>query len=260
MDILIWVAPIGIVAGLLAGMLGIGGGLVIVPALLLVLEQTGSSVPMQQAVATSLATIIATGAVSAWSHHRRDAVDWRNVRLLAPGICLGSAIGAVVAGWVASDWLKLAFALFATWVGALMLRPDKGQPTVRHVSRFQSMWLAPLIGALSALVGIGGGSMTVPFLSAHGVAMQRAVATASAIGVFLAMAGAAVFLVTTPPDGGSAAHSIGLVHLPSFVAITVTSVLSAPLGVRLAHRVPSAKLKRVFGGFLLLMAAWIGFG
>ncbi|GJM11277.1 MAG: UPF0721 transmembrane protein [Lysobacteraceae bacterium] len=260
MDILVWVALIGVVAGLLAGMLGIGGGLVIVPALLFVLDQMGSSVPMQQAVATSLASIIATGAVSAWSHHNRGAVDWHNVRLLAPGICLGASVGAVVAGWISSEWLKLVFALFATWVGALMLKPDKGPPTIRHISRVQSLWLAPLIGALSALVGIGGGSMTVPFLSAHGVNMQRAVATASAIGVFLALAGAVVFAVTTPSDGASAANSLGLVHLPSLLAITATSMLSAPLGVRLAHRAPSATLKRVFGGFLLLMALWIGFG
>lgn len=260
MEALIWVPLVGVIAGLLAGLLGIGGGLVIVPALLLVMHQLGSALPMQQAVATSLATIIVTGLVSTWSHYRRDAVRWSSVKGLAPGICFGAAVGAVAIAWLPGDWLRLVFFLFATWVGAMMMRGRSGPPVVRHIPRSRSLWVAPAIGAVSALVGIGGGSMVVPFLAAHGVTMQHAVGTASAIGVLLALAGAVVVAVSPVAEGQAAAHSLGLIHWPSWLAIVSTSVLAAPLGVRLAHRLPSEKLRRVFGGFLLLMAAWLALG
>ncbi len=252
---LIAFAAIGVVAGLLAGLLGIGGGAVIVPALILLftrLNFVDAWIP-HQAVATSLATVIATGSASAWAHHRQGAVRWDFFLRLTPWILVGAGLGSFVAGWLPALWLKRLFALFLLYSGLRMLgatppRAALGLPSTAILGAF-----ATAFGTLSALLGIGGGIFIVPFLAHHGLTMQRAVATSSACGVPLALAGSVGFMLSGWGREGLPAQSAGFVYWPAAVAIVAASMPMATLGARLAHQLPTRTLTRIFGGLLLLV-------
>jgi uncharacterized membrane protein YfcA len=218
------------------------------------------SAPIPQlAVATSLATVVATGAASTLAHHRRGAVDWRLVQRLAPGLLIGAWIGAQAAAWLPAPWLKLGFAAFLFLSGLRMMlraqtverRPLPGRAGVTGA--------AAGFGALSALLGIGGGTLVVPFLARHGVAMRRAVASASACGVPLALAGSVGFVTAGWGRDGLPPNTLGFVHWPAALAIMATSVPLAPLGAWLAHRLPTTTVKRVFGVLLLVVAVELAF-
>ncbi len=248
-------ATVGTVAGLLAGLLGIGGGAVIVPALILLFGQLGFNdawIP-HQAVATSLTTVIASGAASAWSHHRRGAVRWELFVRLVPWLLIGAWFGAFVAGWLPALWLKRLFAVFLLYNALRMLfssaaKSARPLPSTRIIGAF-----ATAFGALSALLGIGGGILIVPFLTRHGITMQRAVATSSACGVPLALAGSIGFMVAGWGRSGLPAHSIGFVYWPAALAIMAASMPMATLGAQLAHRLPTRMLKRIFGLLLFVV-------
>ena len=248
-------AVVGAVAGLLAGLLGIGGGAVIVPALILLFTGLGFSdawIP-HQAVATSLATVIASGAASAWSHHRRGAVRWELFARLVPWLLIGGWLGAFVAGWLPALWLKRLFALFLLYNALRMLSAGAAKATRPLPSTRSIGAIATAFGALSALLGIGGGILIVPFLTRHGITMQRAVATSSACGVPLAVAGSIGFMVAGWGRSGLPAHSIGFVYWPAALAIVAASMPMATLGAALAHRLPTRLLKRIFGVLLLVV-------
>lgn len=260
-------AAVGAVAGVLAGLLGIGGGAVIVPALIWLFTHAmpagwggAEGLIPQIAVATSLATVVATGAASTLAHHRRGAVDWGLVRRLAPGLLIGAWAGAFAAAWLPGLWLKRLFAAFLFYSGLRMiLRAQVAeQQPLPGLKGFTAAGTG--FGALSALVGIGGGTLVVPFLARHGVAMRRAVATASACGVPLALAGSIGFVVAGWAREGLPPHSFGFVYWPAALAIMAASVPLAPLGAWLAHRLPTAAVKRVFGVLLLLVAAELALG
>lgn len=245
----------GAAAGLLAGLLGIGGGALIVPALIAIfgyLHLDGLWAP-HQAVATSLATIIATGSVSAYSHHRRGSVDWRLFRLLGPALLLGAGLGAFAGGAIAPIWLQRLFALFLLFTGVRMLigSGQAAQHPLPSSARVSGAGIG--FGALSALLGVGGGILVVPFLARHGVSLRRAVGTASACGVPIALAGSLGFVIAGWGRSGLPAHSLGFVYWPAAVAIIATSMPLANLGARLAHRLPTSVLKRVFALLLLLI-------
>lgn len=250
---------LGAIAGVLAGLLGIGGGLVLVGALawLLPLQGVSADDAMHAALATSLASILVTGASSARSHHRRGSVLWPTVGWLLPGLLLGAWLGSRVATLLAGDALRWGVSGFCLLMAAQLLaqwpRPREhpaGLPAPRGPALVGA---GGIIGAVSALVGIGGGSMTVPLLIWRGVAPVRAVGTSSACGVGIALASAAGY-ATHSPAVLMPAWSLGYVYLPAALGVGIASVLSAPLGVRLAHRIQPATLRRVFAGFLLLMA------
>lgn len=245
----------GAAAGLLAGLLGIGGGALIVPALIAIfsyLHLDGLWAP-HQAVATSLATIIATGSVSAYSHHRRGAVDWRLLRLLAPALLLGAGLGALAGGEITPIWLQRLFALFLLYTGVRMLLGSEQGATRPMPSSPRLFGSGVGIGGLSALLGVGGGILVVPFLVRHGIALRRAVGTASACGVPIALAGSLGFVISGWDRAGLPAYSLGFVYWPAALAISVTSMPFANLGARLAHRLPTLALKRVFAVLLLVV-------
>jgi uncharacterized membrane protein YfcA len=251
---------VGLAAGLLAGLLGIGGGLVIVPALsaLLTWQQVSEDVAVPVAVATSLATMLMTAASAVWFHFRRGAVDWPTVARLGGGVAAGAAIGAALATTIPGQDLARVFAVIAGLIGIRMILAPAPEPADR-TPRPRLWWLAgPLIGAASALVGIGGGTFNVPYLTRNGYPIVRAVANASACGWPIAAAGALTFALIGP-QGTAPYGSIGHVWLPGMLLIGLGGLLAAPAGVALAHRLPAGILRRLFGVVLILVAlrmAW----
>lgn len=253
-------AALGAVIGVLAGLLGIGGGMVAVPFLMLLLEPRGVSEAflVKVAIATSLTSILFTSMSSVRAHHARGAVRWEIVATLAPGIVLGAILGARVVGWVDNRIIELFFAAFIGWSASKMVRkPPATAPGVAPKVLPGTAGLVGtggLIGMLSAILGAGGAFMTVPFLSNRGVKIQNAIATSAACGFPISVAGAIGYMWAG--RGLSIAPGmVGYIHLPALICIVATSVLFAPLGVRLAHKLPVATLRRVFGVLLFGLAA-----
>ncbi|PVV05579.1 MAG: hypothetical protein B6D77_19025 [gamma proteobacterium symbiont of Ctena orbiculata] len=246
---------LGSLVGLVAGLFGVGGGLVIVPALIwgLPLIDVSPVHVAHIAVGSSLATIVITSISSTRAHHKRGAVDWRDFWKLTPGLLIGAWLGSIVAGMLSGDLLQTLFGMFAIIVGLRMFRRGKARGSRLHVTSWIMLLVATLIGGISAIVGIGGGSMTVPFLHATGVEMKRAVATSCACGLPIALSGAISFVVVGWGVEGLPPFSSGYVYWPVVLIIIITSSLFAPAGAALAHRLPERELKVVFALFLILV-------
>jgi uncharacterized membrane protein YfcA len=261
-DIALYLA-LGLAAGTLAGLLGIGGGLVLVAALAWILPLRGfpADATMQVALATSLATIVFTSLSSTRAHWRRGAVRWPLVAWLTPGLLAGGVAGAVLATWLPSRLLAVfvaVYCLLSAWQLALG-RTRAAAQAAAQVGRGLLAIAGVVIGAVSAVVGIGGGSMTVPLLVWRGVVPVQAVATSAACGFAIAVASVAGY-VFAPRAAAFAlpAGTVGYVYWPAALAMAVTSVLSAPLGASWAHRLPPTRLRQVFAAFLVLIAAMMG--
>ncbi len=250
-DLLIWTAYLllGVFAGLVGGLLGLGGGILIVPALLFLFMWQGlpSDILMHLAVATSLFTIVFTSVSSSYAHHKHQAVLWPQVLLLTPGIIIGAVAGALIADQLSSDILRRVFGLFEILVACQVGFSVKPVVLYRSLPDKPGMLFAgSVIGTLSTLLGIGGGTLTVPYLVWCHVDIRKAVATSAACGFPIALAGASAMIVTGMDYGQLPAHSIGYVYVPAAILILITSVLFAPLGAKLAHAMPVNTLKRVF--------------
>ena len=246
-------ALIGIVAGYLAGFLGIGGGFVVVPALTLLFLRDSETAPwaIHMAVATSLATMLVTSLSSIVAHHRRGAIRWPLVRSLAGGLVVGAVIGAVIAA-LQGDALVRVFGAFAILAGLQLIlgrHPEGEKPLPRQPG---VSLVGLLIGAISSLIGIGGGALTGPWQLWHGIRAQSAVATSAACGYPIAVAGTLSF-VWLGWQGGVPGQALGYVHLPAFAGIALTSALAAPLGAATVHRLPPLVVRRIFGVFLVLV-------
>lgn len=246
---------VGAFAGLMAGLLGVGGGLIIVPALAVLLAplMPDATWLMHLAIGTSLATIVFTSLSSIYAHHRRGAVRWELVRALAPGIMLGAVLGGLLAKGIPNAGLRSLFGLFELAVAlqlALGLKPKahRGLPGPWGMGATGSV-----IGVISALLGIGGGTLSVPFLLWCRVAIKQAVATSAACGLPIAVAGGLGFVIAGWGQAGLPPYSLGFVHGPAFAGIVLSSVLFAPLGAALAHRLPMSVLRRLFALFLALV-------
>lgn len=251
-------AVIGAFAGILAGLLGVGGGIVLVPAFFYAFTTLGFAGPnlMQICLATSLATIIVTSLRSLHSHNRKGAVDWSILRTWAPGIVLGAIAGMLTAAAVRSLFLQILFGVLGITVG-LYLAFGKtewrlGEEMPKGLRR---VVISPLIGFLSVLMGIGGGSFGVPTMTLYGRPIHRAVATAAGFGVLIAVPSVAGFLLYTPPEGQPVPPwTVGAVNLPAFFLVIAMTLMTAPLGVKLAHATDPKPLRRIFAVFLLLVA------
>lgn len=254
MDALLIFLATGAVAGILAGLFGVGGGLVMVPALALLLPARGvaDAIYMQVAIGTSLAVIALTSLSSTAAHRRRGAVDGAVFARFAPGLAAGALAGAWIADLLTGRTLERIVGAGALLVAAHMAFGR--MPAARGAARPAELLAAGgVIGTLSALVGIGGGSLTVPYLSWRGLAIHRAVGTAAACGVPIAWAGAAGFVIAGWGEPGLPPWSLGYVSLAGFAGIASASVLTAPLGARLAHRLPPARLKQAFAALLFVI-------
>lgn len=254
LTILVMHLGVGAVAGVLAGLLGIGGGLVIVPMLVFCFTLQGVSheTIMHLALGTSMASIIFTAVSSFLAHHRRGAVHWDIVKRITVGILTGTFLGTCIAARMPTDALKGFFVIFLYYVAIQMLSNRKPKP-----SRGLPGWLGMFgagntIGVVSSLVGIGGGTLSVPFMVWCNVPVHHAIGTSAAIGFPIAIAGTVGYVVNGLGAQGLPELSLGYVYLPALFGIVAASVLTAPLGVNLAHSLPVDRLKRVFA-FLLFV-------
>ena len=248
---------LGLFAGFLAGLLGLGGGAVMVPLLASLFDAQGVAREqvLHLALGTSMATIVFTSLSSLRAHHRHGAVLWPVVRDLTPGIVLGTFLGTLVAARISTHGLALFFACFILVVAVQMALNLKPKAARDLPGRPGMIATGTGIGGVSALVAIGGGSLTVPFLTWCNVPVQRAIGTSAATGLPIAFFGTLGYLWNGWAAPNLPAFSIGYVYLPALALVMGGSVLTAPLGARLAHRLPVATLKRVFSAVLVLLAA-----
>jgi uncharacterized membrane protein YfcA len=255
LEILVLYLLLGAFAGTVAGLLGVGGGLIIVPVLAAIFTRDGVSpdLVMQLAIGTSLATIVLTSISSVRAHHRRRAVVWPVWARLAPGIVVGALLGAVAADRLPSAQLGRIFGVFELFVATQMSLGVKTAPH-REVPGAAGLTGGGLvIGAVSALLGVGGGTLTVPYLNWCNVAMRNAVATSAACGLPIAIVGTVGFVLTGWGDGRLPDWTTGYVYWPAFAGITAASMAFAPLGARMAHALPTKTLRRVFALFLAVL-------
>lgn len=256
LDILLLMAMGGL-AGMLAGLLGIGGGIIIVPVLALVFGHQGvdPAVIMHVAIGTSLATIVITSLSSIRAHQRRGAIDWQVFRTITPGIIVGGMLGALIARQLSGETLRIAFGVFMLLVALQMALGNAAAPQ-RKLPRTPGMLGAgTAIGTVASLMGVGGGSMSVPFLTWCNMGVRHAVATSAAIGLPIAASGALSYIVSGWGQPNLPPWSAGFINFPAFVGIVVASTLFAPLGAALAHRLSPKLLRRLFAAFLLLLGA-----
>jgi len=255
MNLLLMLAAAGAVAGLIAGLFGVGGGVVIVPALYALLGVFGvdDDTRMKTAIATSLATILVTSARSVWAHHGRGAVDVDVLKSWVPWIVPGALVGAGLASYLPGTWLVIGFGGFAILIAMQMgfgnanwrLRNELPQGPLKVV-------LAGFIGISSAMVGIGGGAVGVVLMTLCGTPIHRAVGTAAGFGVAIGLPAALVFMATGWGAQNLVPFSLGFVNIPGFVALSVLTVTLAPWGARLAHALPANVLRRLFAVLLLV--------
>lgn len=247
---------LGSVVGLLAGMLGIGGGLVVVPALVWLLPKAGieSSLVMHIALATSLASIVLTSGSSARNHFRLGNVDFSIVKSLAPGVVVGGLGGSVIAELVPTELLPKIFAVIVLMLALQMLRSMRITRQGTMPGPIGTICSGGVIGVVSSLAGIGGGSLTVPYLNWHGVEMRRAIGCASLSGAMIAIAGMLGFIVAGVGDEALPPMSIGYVYLPALFGIVMTSMVTTRYGAALVSRLPTATLKKIFAVFLLFIS------
>ncbi len=249
---------LGAFAGIAAGLLGVGGGLIIVPVLVAVfqLQSFDPQVVMHLALGTSLATIVFTSLSSVFAHHRRGAVIWTMVGKMAPGMLLGAMLGAYTADNVSGEHLKIFFAVFEVAVAVYMII---GAPVVinafqKTLKRTELFGVAACIGGLASVLGIGGGTMTVPYLCIRGTDVRQAVAVSAACGLPIAASGAFGYCLFGLNEAALPAYSSGFIYWPAWAGIVAVSLLTAPLGAALAHCLPVSNLKKIFAAVLIVMA------
>lgn len=246
---------IGAFAGVIAGLLGVGGGIILVPAFFYAFSGLGYGGPdlMQVCLATSLATIIVTSMRSVLAHNRKGAVDWAILKGWGPGIAIGAVLGVLVVAQLRTPVLQAIFGTLALVVafylgfGRTEWRLGAAMP-----AGLGRAILSPVVGFLSVLMGIGGGSFGVPMMSLYGTPIHRAVATAAGFGVMIAVPSVAGFLMT--PVTGAPPYTVGAVNLPAFVLVIAMTLMTAPLGVKLAHAMDPKPLRRIFAAFLAVVA------
>lgn len=247
---------LGLFNGVLAGLLGIGGGMVIVPAMIWLAPQLG--VPpahvMHVALGTSMATICFIALSSARSHYKRGSVRADLLKVLIPGIAIGGLLGAFIANYMDTEWLAWIFSIFAILVGIKLLSAANPEAKGDKAEGKQRLPAGIVMGAISSLVGIGGGSVVVPYLLYHKEKLVTAIGTAAACGLPLAIMAAVGYVMTGWGVQDLPANHVGYVYWPAMIAIALGSMVTAPLGAYLAHQLPTKVIKRIFAVLLIIVA------
>lgn len=246
----------GAVVGVLAGLLGVGGGVIVVPLLNMIFAWQGfpDTIIQHMALGTSMASIVFTSMSSVYAHHRRQSVDWNVWRTITPGIVVGTLTGAFIAAVLPSTFLKIFFVVFLFIMGTQMLCNFKPKAS-RHIP---GAWIVRSVGGgigfISSFAGVGGGAMTVPFLAFCNMPLRTAVGTSAAVGFSIAVAGSLGYGLSNVAGPAFSEWSLGLIYLPALVGLVIPSMLTASFGARIAHALPVDSLKRFFGIFVYLMA------
>jgi uncharacterized protein len=254
-----WLAylALGALVGFFAGLLGVGGGGIMVPILttLFVAQGFPHEHLVHIALGTSMAAIVMTSMASLRAHHGHGAVLWPVVRYIAPGVLAGTFLGTFIASRVPTRPLAIFFACFMAYVSIQMLLNIKPKPSRDLPGPLGMSAVGVGIGGVSALVAIGGGSLSVPFMTWCNVKVHEAIGTSAAIGLPIALAGAAGYLINGWGTPGLPDFTVGFVYVPALVLVTLVSTFTAPLGARLTHRLPVATLKKIFAAVLILLSA-----
>jgi hypothetical protein len=243
----------GVFSGTVAGLLGVGGGMIIVPMVVWILSSQGlgDDNAIKIAVATSLAIIIPTSISSTLAHHRSGALQWDIVKRMLPGILIGTALGGLLVDSLPDMALRIIFAVGCWAIAAKMLFGGNPSPS-RTLPQWPGLNTAgAIIGGVSALLGIGGGSLTVPFLHWCNVNMREAVATSAACGLPIAVSGALTLVIAGQDVSSLPDNSIGYLYLPALICISISAVVFAPVGAKLAHTLPLPLLKKCVAVFIL---------
>jgi uncharacterized membrane protein YfcA len=244
----------GIASGFMAGLLGIGGGFVMVPVLILLLPMLGIDpglVP-KVAVATSLAAMVPTACSAVFAQYRRGALDIQWVRRLTPAAAIGAVIGSQVAAAVNGRWVAMVFVIYTACIALKMARATDANVRAAHIAdAFPAPLVGGVIGTFASMAGVGGASLTVPYLLSARVEMKRALAVSSAVGLAIALAGGAGFAIASFPVSTGSPELIGFIHWPAALMIALSATLLAPGGVCAAHMLPVVHLKRAFAAVLV---------
>jgi uncharacterized protein len=257
--IVIYLLALGAVAGFAAGLLGIGGGILLVPFLTILFAWQGmpSNMIIHAAIATSMACILLTSISSVWAHHQRGTVKWPIVMAMAPGVIIGGLVaGGAVFAVLHTAWLSLFFALSVAYSGWHMLRNKKPKPSRQMPGPIGNTAVGAGIGFFSGLVGAGGGIMFVPFMVWCNVALPNAISTSAALSLPVALANTVGYVVSGLNESISRPGMVGFIYWPALL-IVCTSVLTAPLGARMSQLLPLRTLQRVFAIFLLVLAVYM---
>ena len=249
---------LGAFAGFFAGLLGVGGGAIMVPVLAVMFAAQGfpDAHLMHLALGTSMATIIFTSISSLRAHHQHGAVLWPIVKSIAPGIVVGTLVGAQFVAQVPTRPLAVIFAVFMSYVALQLIVNRKPKPSRNLPGAAAMFGVGAGIGGISALVAIGGGSLSVPFMTWCNVKVHDAIGTSAAIGFPIAAAGTVGYLLSgygAMQTGGLPPGSLGFIYLPALAGTVVASTLVAPFGAKMAHRLPVATLKKIFAGVIVVL-------
>ena len=247
---------LGAFIGFFAGLLGLGGGMIMVPLLVFLFDAQhfASRYILHMALGTAMATIVFTSISSLWAHHRHGAVNWRIVRAITPGILVGTLLGSLLVGWISTKVLAVFFTAFVYFAATQMMLGLKPKPTRQLPGRSGMFAAGGIIGGVSSLVAAGGSVLSVPFMTLCNIKLHQAIGTSSAIGFPIAVAGTLGYIAT-----GLAApmpsYSLGFVYLPALAGVAIASILTAPLGAKMAHRLPVSTLRRIFAVILYILAS-----
>ncbi len=258
--LIVELAALGIATGFLAGLLGIGGGMLMVPFITLIMSNRGVApdLAVKMAIATSMATIIFTSISSVWAHHQRGAVRWDIVKRLAPGIVAGSLLGSLgVFALLKGAYLAIFFGLFVGFSATQMFLDKKPEPTRQLPATGGLLAVGGFIGFLSGLVGAGGAFISVPFMTWCNIAIRNAVATSAALGFPIAVANVIGYVISGLHVQDLPVGAVGYIWLPALVVIAVCSFFVAPWGAKAAHALPIDRLKRIFASVLYVLAAYM---
>ncbi|WP_320033800.1 sulfite exporter TauE/SafE family protein [Halarcobacter sp.] len=244
---------LGLFVGVAAGLLGIGGGGIIVPTLVVIFTMQGmeSENIMHMALGTSMATIVITSISSLKAHHKKNGVLWNVVKMMSPGIIIGTFLATFIASILSSLYLAIFFSIFMAYVSSQMIINKKPKPSRKLLNSKGQFFSGTIIGAISAMVSIGGGSLTVPYLIWQNVDVKKAIGTSAAVGFPIAVTGTIGFIINGWDNTDLTHYTLGYVSLPAFFFVSICSYFTAPIGVKLAHTLPSGIVKKIFALLLI---------